>query len=346
MRGLPTGLSIVAVAMAFVIPAVSKASVAGKLEKSGAQLAVGNPGCERLTAKECVEQAFDAIGGRERLETIRTIRLDAIGHTALTEQSYRQAPFYTAYERDQIVVDYAGQRYWEKQHTVWPEADLQGADSEGMLIVTPAGGVNRFGKQETPCGGGDLDATRQEYALGATRVLLTAASAPDLHYAPAEVVRATPHAALAFTWNGIPVRVLLNGYNHLPDAVETTQQFRDFWYYWGDVSQRVYFDNWRWVHGVEYPSSQIIERNGVEWSSMQALNVEFNVALDEKEFVIDAKAAAASVASKGWNGSFNGSKSKELAAGVDLFLGSWKSDGSLQMEQNCIHGIGIDGMAF
>jgi glyoxylase-like metal-dependent hydrolase (beta-lactamase superfamily II) len=339
MRGVSRGLSIAVAVAAFAIPAMPEASLAGKHmpEKSGAQLAIGNPGCESLSAKECIKQALDAMGGRERLEAIHTIRLDVIGHTALAEQSYRQAPFYSSYERDQIVIDYAGQRYWEKQHAVWPEADLQGADSDSMLIVTPGGGVNRFGKQEAPCGGGDLDASSQEYALGATRVLLTAASAADLRYAKAETVRGTPHAALAFTWKGVPVHVLLNRYNHLPDAVETTQQFRDFWYYWGDVSQRVYFDNWRWVHGVEYPSSQITERNGLEWNSIQALDIEFNVPLDEKEFAVDAKMAAASLQSKGWNRSFNG-KSKELAAGVDLYLGSWnttivkQSDGVVILE--------------
>ena len=332
MRGIRVsrGFSALCLLLAFLTPAVSKAAISktsetGEPAKPETRPAVSHPGCEALDASECLERALDAMGGRERLAAIKTMRLDAIGHTALNEQSYRQEPFYTSYERDQIVVDYAGQRYWQKQHAVWPEADLKGADSDVAVIVTSAGGVNRFGNQDAPCGGSTLDDAKREFSLGATHVLLTAASAPDLHYAKAEMVRSTPHTALAFTWNGVPVRVLLNAYNHLPDAVETTQQFRDFWYYWGDVAQRVYFDNWRWVHGVEYPSSQITERNGAIWSSQQALDVAWNVPLEEKDFAVDAKAAQASLQSKGWDQGFIGGKGKELATGVDLFLGSWNT---------------------
>lgn len=289
------------------------------------QSAIQSPGCDGLEPKQCLNLAIEAMGGRDRLAAIHNLKLDVIAHTALVEQSYRQAPFITSYERDQIVIDHEHQRLMQKQHSVWPEADLKGADSDVTLIVTPAGGVYRFGTKDAPCGASDLDATRDALALSPEAVLLTAAEATDLHYAATESLRSTPHTVLAFTWNKTPVKVLVNRFNHLPDAVETTQQFRDFWFYWGDVQQRVYFDNWRFVQGIEYPSNQITERNGILWNSTQALDIEFNAASDDKDFNIDAKAAAQSLQSKGWNRPFSAANSQQLAPGIDLFQGSWNT---------------------
>src|ERR1700743_583940 len=64
------------------------------------------PGCEGVDAARCLESALNAMGGRERLAAVKSVRLDVIGHTALTEQSYRQSPFITSYESDQILIDH------------------------------------------------------------------------------------------------------------------------------------------------------------------------------------------------------------------------------------------------
>jgi len=291
-----------------------------------AQNAVQTPGCERLEARGCLDRAMDAMGGREKLAAIKTEQLDVIGHTELMEQSYRQAPFITSYARETVMVDHAGQRLIKKEHSVWPESDLKQADSDATLIVTPAGGVVRRGGQDGPCGAANLDAAREALALGPESVLLTAAGAQDLHYADSETLRSTEHTVLAFTWNGIPVRVLVNRFNHLPDAVETTEEFRDFWFYWGDVQQRADFDNWRWVGGVEYPSNQVTERNGVVWSSTQALDIAFNGAVDEKDFTMDAKVGAMSAGMQGLKAvPFNAGQDKALAEGIDLYIGPWNT---------------------
>jgi hypothetical protein len=290
--------------------------------RAGAQM----PGCEGLEARGCLDRAMDAMGGREKLVAIKTEQLDVIGHTELMEQSYRQAPFITSYAREAVTVDHAGQRLIKKEHSVWPESDLNQADADFTLIVTPAGGVVRRGDQDGPCGRANLDAARESLALGPESVLLTATSAQDLHYAAAETLRSTEHTVLAFTWNGIPVRVLLNRFNHLPDAVETTEEFRDFWFYWGDVRQRVYFDNWRWVGGVEYPSNQVTERNGSVWNSTQALDIAFNAPVDERDFAMDAKVGTMSVGMQGLKAvPFSAGQDKSLAEGIDLYIGPWNT---------------------
>jgi hypothetical protein len=285
----------------------------------------GGPGCVDKTAKQCVELALDAMGGRERWQQVKSVRLHTIGHTLLPEQSYRQEPFIASYERSQTTLDLANQRMLKEARLTWPESDPNQSDSDSTLVVGPDGGVRRTKDGDARCSLGDLDAARETLALGPARLLLTASDASDLHFELPETLRSSSHAVVAFTWEKVPVRVLLNPFNHLPDAVETTQEFHDFWYFWGDVQQRIYFDNWKLLHGENYPTNQIVERNGVIWSSSQALNVEFNVPIDEKTFAMDAEVAKRSAASSGWNRPFRADKSTTLAPGVDLFLGAWNS---------------------
>jgi hypothetical protein len=286
---------------------------------------VAEPGCAHESPQQCVTAALEAMGGRERLQNIASIRMETIGHTLLMEQSYRQAPFITSYERDLITLDLANQRLFKQAKLTWPESDPNQSDSDTTLVVGAEGGVYRTKFGDSPCSLSDLEAAHDAMALGPARVLVTAADAADLHFEAPQVVRSTAHAVIAFTWKHVPVRVLLNPYNHLPDAVETTQVFHDFWYFWGDVRQRIYFDNWKLVQGITFPTNSVEERNGAIWKSTQALNVEFNVEMDEKLFAMTPGAVKQSVASPGWNHHFDVKESKSLAPGIDLFAGSWNA---------------------
>jgi hypothetical protein len=283
------------------------------------------PGCLHQSAAQCVQLAIDAMGGRERLEQVKNVRLQNIGHTLLMEQSYRQSPFITSYSRDVTTLDLANQRLLIAMHLVWPESDPNQAESDLTLIVGPEGGVFHAPEGDRPCSLANLASARQLLAIGPIRLLLAAASAPDLHFDAPETLRSTPHTALAFAWRKVPVRVLINPFNHLPDAVETTQAFNDFWYFWGDVQQRIYFDNWELFQGISYPTNLVEERNGALWKSSQALNVEFNVPIDDKAFAMDAKVAKQSTELKGWNIPFRVGKDTVLAPGIDLFPGPWNS---------------------
>jgi hypothetical protein len=283
------------------------------------------PGCANQSVRQCVDLALDAMGGRERLQPLKTVRLKTIGHTLLMEQSYRQAPFITSYERTQTTLDLVNQRALIEAKITWPESDANQSDLDNTVVVGPDGGVTRSKDGDRPCGLGSIDSARQMLALGPARLLLTALDTPDLHFESPELLRSTPHAVVAFTWQKIPVRVLLNSVNHLPDALETTQEFRDFWYFWGDVHQRIYFDNWKLTQGIVYPTNWVEERNGAVWTSTQALNVEFNIATDDKTFTMDSKIAKMSASSPGWNRPFRAGKPTSLASGVDLFEGAWNS---------------------
>ena len=281
--------------------------------------------CEKAGPQGCLAMSLEAMGGRERLEAVRSFSYEAVGHTELVEQSYRQDPFITSYERSKGKVDLAGGRIHLETRITWPESDPGQADADATLIVGPDGGVQRVEGGDAPCSLADLAWARDALALGPMRLLLTAQGAADLHFESPIVIRATPHIVLAFTAQGVGVRILINPFNHLPDAVETLQRFDDHWFQWGDVRQRIYLDNFQNFHGIIFPTNQVEERNGILWRSSQVLKLELNINLDEADFKMAAKAAQLSRQSPGWDRPFNATKSTELAPDVVMFPGAWNS---------------------
>jgi hypothetical protein len=306
-------------------------------------------GCEHLDVHACVAQAMIAMGGQSALNAIHSARYETIGHTVLPEQSYRQQPFITSYERDQVTVDFDKGRVNRGVHLTWPESDPHTSEVDLTLIATPHMGVYHTKNGDAPCSLSDLDDTNDTLTLNPERLLINAAAASDLHYASSQWLRSTPHTVVEFTWEGVPVRVLLNGYNHLPDALERTRTFQDFWFAWGDVQQRLYFDNWHVVQGVVYPSNRVEQRNGVWFASTQIIDPSFNVALDEKMFAMDAAVAAKSAQSKRWNRTFSDKNRVELAPDIALYKGAWnatviKQDGGVlvleaPISAGYVHGV-------
>jgi hypothetical protein len=305
------------------------AIIAGLVFCQGAELAVAveagaAPQCAS-TARDCVALALSAMGGRERIEAVKSLRLEGAQHTLLAEQSYRQEPFITAYARTQEEIDFGAQRILLQTHLTWPESDPGQSDSDSTLVVGPEGAVYRGEKSDSPAPRSGLEAARFALALGPMRLLLTASSAPDLRFEAPQRVRGTLHPVLAFNWRGRAVHLLINPFNHLPDAVETVAVFYDHWFQWGDVRQRVYLDNWQTFHGVRYPTNEVEERNGVLWESRQVLRLDLNPAIEAADLKLDSEVAQQGLQSKGWESPFKGQKGTTLAPGITLFPGSWNA---------------------
>jgi len=313
----------------------------------------GHPGCEALDARACLDRAIDAMGGGTALGAINGVTLDILDHTALTEQSYRQAPFLTSYDRIAETIDFRAGRVVQEEKSWWPEADpgTEAAESSATLIASDRAAIVRSGGETQPGSLAEIEDARETLALGPERLLLTARAAPDLHFEDAETVRATPHSVLAFRWDGHPVRLLLNASNHLPDAVETVRTFDDFWYAWGDVHQRVYYDNWKLIGPILYPTNRIDERNGIILNSAQALDVRIDPPIDSQAAAVDPAAAARSMQARGWDRPFDDSRHVALAPGVDLYRGSWnvttirQQDGVLLLEAPISPGFAAGAIA-
>ena len=301
------------------------------------------------TAVECVSLALDAMGGRERLDGIKSIGLEGIRHTQLVEQSYRQDPFITAYARTKEKIDFAGRQLLLQSHLTWPEADPGQSDSDSTLVVGPQGGVYRSEKSDIPASRADVEAAQYAFALSASRVLFTALNASNLHFEAPQRLRGTLHAVVGFTWQGRPVRVMLNPFNHLPDAVESVAVFFDHWYQWGDVRQRIYFDNWQTFHGIRYPTNEVEERNGILWESRQVTGLDLNPTIDASDYKMDIQTAQKVLQSQGWESPFKLKEGIALAPGITLFPGSWnatviKQDDGLVLLESPLSGTYVSGI--
>src|SRR5215469_10562148 len=126
----------------------------------------GNPGCAHQTPLDCLNRAMVAMGGRERLEQVKSVRLQTIGHTLLMEQSYRQDPFIASYETARTTLDIINQRLRSETKLTWPEADQKQSEIESVLVVGREGGVNRAKTGDTPCSIAHLTAAHDVLALG------------------------------------------------------------------------------------------------------------------------------------------------------------------------------------
>jgi hypothetical protein len=287
--------------------------------------------CESAGPKGCVALAAEAMGGATRLAAVKSMIYESVGHTLLVEQSYRQDPFITSYERSKVKIDFERKKLRIESTLTWPESDPGQSESQSVLVGGPEGCVRKIAAssgaaaQDGPCSLSQIDGVRDIFGIGALQVLATAAQAPDLHFAPSEVLRSTPHTVVAFLWSGVPVRILINRFNHLPDAVETEEQFHDHWYQWGDVERRIYLDNWVTEQGIRFPTNLVEERNGIVWQSTQYLDVKFDVAPDPTLFEMDAKVAALGAKSAGWERPFSAAKGSDLAPGITFFPGAWNA---------------------
>ncbi|GLQ99295.1 MBL fold metallo-hydrolase [Dyella mobilis] len=297
-----------------------------------------HPGCEKIDARSCLDLAIDAMGGYRRLADIHSVNYDSIGYVELADQSPRQYPFLTAYERDEVTVDFDGQRLVRHEHLIWPESDPHTENVDVTMIIDPQGARCRGTQGAMPCELLGLDSAEDALTMVPERLLLQARAATDLHYGVSQWLRATPHTALAFTWHGQQVQVLLNAYTHLPDALERTRLFRDFWLSWGDVRQRVYFDNWRLVQGVVLPTTYVEQRNGIELGSTQIFNPVFNGAIDNEASAKASNGRTGDTAPPLWNSPFSDKQHVELAPGIELYQGAWNTtlikqdDGVLVLE--------------
>jgi hypothetical protein len=275
-------------------------------------------------ARACVDLALEAVGGRDRLAAVKNIAYESQGYTELTEQSYRQAPFISAYTHTKGTIDFERQRLLLEVQMTWPESDPGQFQSTATVVASPDGAIRR-GKSDSPASIATVDSARYALALGPMRLLLNASSDSALRIGKPEMIRGTLHPAVEFTYDGRPVKILLSPFNHLPDAVERIAAFNDFWRDWGDVTQRVYYDNWQTFHGIVYPTNVVEERNGILWQSSQIVALDLNTPTTDDMFKMDSAVAAKSVQFKIGELPFQADEKVDLAPGVTLYPGPWNA---------------------
>jgi hypothetical protein len=239
-------------------------------------------GTSRLSARHLVDEAMTALGGEARLRGIDVVRLKMMRTRNALEQSIRpDGPYIDTVDdvvetrrfdrpalRDEFrargfAADWVNGARWVSNTTLVTGGEASAMRDGGMVPANYAA----------------VQTAEESLALGPERVLLTAAAAADLHGEPPVGFHGFRHDAVAFTWKGASVRILLEPVSHMLAAIEITRPrpYHIFWSPWGDVTTRISFDVWMIeANGMHYPRRWTIEGNGRVAESWFVDEVAFN----------------------------------------------------------------------
>ena len=266
--------------------------------------AVADPRSPGGNAHRELTAALAALGGEEVVTSVHALRLQAVGHRNMLEQSLRpEGPWWQDYMQLDVIRDfdsdservaqqhrgYSSPQWW-LQHPQW-----DGAPVYPTYIVSGGAVAQVVGGRYSRTSFRYLQEAEEDFTFGPLRVVSTALSAPDLHSLPDAQLHGYAHHVVGFTWHGYPVRLYLNGYTSLPEAVEWTapRPYDVFWSVWGDVTTRIGYGMWSVEPGgLRYPRQWTIERNGLPDTDLSITSVSINPPFAPGEVTIPTEARA------------------------------------------------------
>lgn len=277
------------------------------------------------TARSVIESALEALGGRAAIESIASLEIESIGHEYYIDQSERpEGPFVTSYVSVKERRDVAGGRSRlelqrrEFQFPDWTPEPVLVADATAAMLV--------MGDRTMPAGRQAYEDARERIELAPERVLLAALTAEDLARGPDVVLHGIPQQVVTFSWRRRHARLLIDSFDHVPSALETTGE--DPMGIWGKVRVTTYYSLWSIVPGgVRYPLQTDREWNSVLRSSSTVTKIAVNGVTDTGQFAIPDAVRQAFLASPAVVGipalKFDPARGVELAPGVMQFSGNW-----------------------
>lgn len=234
-----------------------------------------------------IHKALEAMGGESKLRALKSLQFEGIGHTYAVEQSERpEGPWITTYQQTSELRDVVNQRTrftTESKMTLIPQW-------AGVTLIVADGVAMRTRDGKYALGDAlQVATTKQDLALAPERILFKALEAPDLRLEKDVQMQSVSQKPVKFTWNKIPVTIYLNSATNLPTAVEilSSLSYDTYWSVWGDCITRTYYTYWTLEQGgIHYPHQFDTERNGTPLSSFTIINMQVNVSIDEKLFLI------------------------------------------------------------
>lgn len=282
-------------------------------------------------ARQLLRQGLAAMGGgadgEARVRAIRGLKLEAIYHVPLVEQSDRpEGPYLTAYGEITLWRDLAnGREYREERQrrifledwTPLPAVYLTATESfRSALGAWGPGGLRAW------------EESREALALSPERLLITAGEAPDLKVDGKEGFQGMEQDRLRFTWRGRSLTLLLNPHTHLPTRLEVVRAHPEslFLHLWGDVATQTTFGNWQLVQGVTLPLLQESSTLGWPGRSLTILRATLDPSDAPWPAVEESlRPAAAQVVRSGPSILAFRPNGQALAPGVVLHAGPWNT---------------------
>ncbi|HET9369999.1 MAG TPA: hypothetical protein VFO19_07115 [Vicinamibacterales bacterium] len=266
-------------------------AIGAALVAAGLTMTAAAQGGSGAAPQPLLERAIEAMGGRERLASLKTLKIDAIGHNFALEQSERpEGPWLATYTQRVEERDVSGRRRWvQMQSRNW---NFAGWSPASAMVVAKGVAARQFGERWLPGAAQDLDDAAEAFELGPERLLLTAHAAADLRRGASTTLQGVPHDAVTFSWRGRRVTLHLNAWTHLPTLLEIVRP--DRLQIWGDVTTKRWYSYWTLERGgLMYPRQITTEWNGLPSGDETVMKIEIDAALDEARFAIPADVTAA-----------------------------------------------------
>ena len=243
-----------------------------------------------MSARTEIKTAITAMGGEDLLKSVHAIQYSAVGHRNMLEQSLRpDGPWWQDYFQGTLTRDFEEQRLrlsnsdrgyssnqWWLQHESWDGGTDIVYSGDAVALVS-GGKFSRVSNYY-------LQYARDQLAMDPVQLLLGAAASTDLHTEPDRQFHGFIHHVVAWTWQGVTVHLLLNGYTGLPEKVEWTRAYPydTFWNVWGDVKTELVFGMWALEpDGLRYPRQWSQTRNGAEDTDVSITSLTVNPPLDD-----------------------------------------------------------------
>ncbi|MFW6078840.1 MAG: MBL fold metallo-hydrolase [Gemmatimonadota bacterium] len=294
---------------------------------------LASPAESAARARSLLREAVDAMGGEALLRGLGAVRIETMAYTTMLEQSERpEGPYLPVFEESSALRDHARDRLRRTSRSRSPQSP--GWTPYMTRIFDGDAAALAVGERTGPGRLAELRDASESLALGPERLLLTALDAEDVRVEPDTVLQGVPHRVVAFTWRDRPVRILLNGYTHLPTAVERTRERPwDQWSVWGDVTTRTLFSFWTLeADGLMYPRQWTIERNDLPARDVLITRLEVGAPAPADSFAIPAslRTAFQNAPMRGMSDlrlgrSFGGSapEPREIEPGIVFLPGAW-----------------------
>lgn len=262
------------------------------------------------TALDIVNAGLAAQGGRDRLASIAKTATECVAYEHMFEQSERPEGPYL-----QIIRDYTETADFAAA-AVAVDGKMNGAVVQGWM---PRKFTLDF-RNNKLVPATEASDMRRRLAIGPERVLLAAASAPDLRAEKPTKLHGVLQDVVKFSWGKVPVTVFLNPVTHLLTAVETSQVGEYYWAPWGDVTYRTVYGNWSIEQGgVRFPLQWSLQRNGMVQGDVTVTKVTFTAGAST-----EPKALLAETAPKQEVAPVKLAAPKTIAPGIVLFPGGFQ----------------------
>lgn len=222
-------------------------------------------------ASQLIENTFTALGGRNKIDSVKNIQFTGYGYRNLVEQSERfEGPYIPDNFTFNSILDRENSLLQFSMKDQLFNTDFKFLVDKEALAVNSRGRTGPWPQGQT---------IQDELELSPFQILKTALATNTVSCLPDTLIHGIANKRIRFKWKGHTVRVSINSNTNLFTLVEVQKPYNDYYMnVWGDVKKVVHYSFWDLLdNGLHYPMQKDIYFNGVLWESSLIRNTKLNI---------------------------------------------------------------------